>query len=107
MKAAILNIHTNQKAITALIGIAVFSAAYYVYAVNVTVRNVALRQTQESELSQTVAIIGELEFSYIDMKNTVDMKLATSLGFRPIEDATFVSRDSSSVAFAGGSSNTR
>jgi hypothetical protein len=100
MKAAILTIHTNKKAVASVIGIAVFSVAYYVYAVNVTVRNVALRQAQASELSNSIAQIGELEFEYINLKNNVDITLAHSLGFRPVEKAIFVSRDSS-VAFAG------
>lgn len=104
MKTALLTIHTNRTAILSLIGLSVFSIAYYVYAVNVTVRNVALRQEKESELSQLIASIGELEFQYIAIKNTVDMELARSLGFVPTEKQTFVSRQSS-VAFAGGASS--
>ncbi len=107
MKTALQNIHTNRIAFIALIGVSVFSIVYYVYAVHMTVRNVALRQEKESTLSQLKGTIGELEFAYIARKNTVDMHLATELGFMPVEKQTFVSRRGGSVAFLGSINQSR
>lgn len=106
MKAHILNIHTHRIFFLAMIGVALLSIVFYIYAVNKTVRNVASRQAIEHELSLKVAHVSELEFEYIALKNNINDELAKSLGFHPVEKTIFVSRKTS-VAFLNTSSRDR
>lgn len=84
-----------QPIVWSLMASVVFLLVFYIYAINQTVRNVAERQTIESELSHLSANIGESEFKYISLKNKIDLELAHSMGFEAVSDTKYVSRKSS------------
>jgi hypothetical protein len=79
--------------------------AFYIFSMNQTVRNVAVRQTLESELSSIESRVAELEFSYIALKNNITLGTASALGFEPVKTAVYVKRVSS-VALAQTSPQT-
>lgn len=101
-KAKTLVLHNIKPLIWLLASAIVFSLCFYIYAINKTVRNVAKRQSVETELSNLSAQIGEREFEYISMKNSIDLSLAYSVGFETTQETKYVSRKSS-VALAGQS----
>jgi hypothetical protein len=94
-----------SKPLTMSLVVAIFVlAAFYVYAVNQTVRNVMNRQALENEFSHLSAHLGELEFEYIALKNSINVSFAESIGFEQVGEAKFVSRQTS-VATAVISAN--
>lgn len=85
----------------ALSAISMLCLVLYVIAINQTVRNVVARQKMQAELSQLTSKIGEMEFSYITAKNSIDLNKAYALGFKDVANNAYVQRETS-VAFAGG-----
>ncbi len=106
MKTKVLEIHKNKLLFFGLAGLCVLSAILYVYGINRTVHNVAERQTIEQELSTRVVRVSDLEFEYMDLKNSVTLDRAIELGFRQTDKVTFVSRKNS-VAFLPGTNTSR
>ena len=66
-----------------------------IYAINSTTKNVAERQVLEKEVLELTTRTGALEFSYIELRNKVDIELAHNMGFEESKDLTYVSRISS------------
>lgn len=79
----------------ALVGISLLAFATYVYAVNMTIRNTALRQNLEGEVTKLAAESGALEFAYIEKRNSVNIELAHAYGFKEVSSPLYVSRASS------------
>ena len=65
----------------------------YVYFVNQTVHNVALRQKSEKNIVQLTSRLGELEFKSISMKNKIDAEYAYTRGFKEVKNQKFVSKN--------------
>ncbi len=99
-RTAAIAISENKAVRLALIAVAVVSALYYAYAIQETVKNVALRQETQAELVRAEAEASDLEFRAIALKNSVTLETALAMGFEPYEKTTFLSRETS-VAFAG------
>ena len=55
----------------ALITISTLSFVVYVYAINSTARNIALRQDLEKNIAEISVNLNSLEFAYIELKNNV------------------------------------
>ncbi|HEY4505180.1 MAG TPA: hypothetical protein VJG67_00615 [Candidatus Paceibacterota bacterium] len=68
---------------------------FYMYFVRMTISNVVIRQNLEHEASRLTLDIGNKEFLYITKRNTVNIQLAYSLGFRDTANKSFISRDPS------------
>lgn len=64
----------------------------YIYAVNITARNIALRQSLEKQMARASANLDSLEFTYIDLKNNITIELARERGFREVKSPLYVSR---------------
>ena len=75
-----------------LMTISVLSLFVYIYAINVTARNVALRQNLERQTAGVSANLDSLEFAYIELKNNITIELAYQRGFREIKNPLYVSR---------------
>lgn len=108
-------VRTLTKAITpnntrlffiALVGLCVLSAIFYVYAVNQIVRTGVRLQATESELGRVTAKLSEMEFLYINQKNSITLDKAIIMGFTQAEPTKFVSRKST-VALAHIADNAR
>jgi len=93
--------------ILAGIGLCVLSSIFYIYAINKVVRNVVKLQATETQLSQITSEVGEMEFTYINQKNSITFDKATELGFAFAEPSRFISRKTNAVALAEGALNTR
>ena len=66
--------------------------AMYVYLVNKTIMNVVARESATQELSTLSGSLGELEFDYMALKNTVTLDLAYSEGFKDMSPTRFLAR---------------
>lgn len=75
-----------------LMSVCVVSLAVYVYAVNAVVRNTVARQNLEAEASHLSAVIAEMEFSYIALKNDIDLEVAYARGYKDVSSPTYISR---------------
>src|SRR3990167_5200928 len=75
-----------------LAGISVCSLAIYMYAIEATARNVALRENLETRVIEAEGKLSSLEFAYIELKNNVSMELAHQYGFQEVRSPLYVSR---------------
>ncbi|MDO8424231.1 MAG: hypothetical protein Q7S54_01300 [bacterium] len=75
-----------------LAGVAICSLALYIYAIEATARNVALRENLETRVTEAESKLSSLEFAYIKLKNNVSMELAHQYGFREASSPLYVSR---------------
>ena len=76
----------------ALITISTLSFVVYVYAINSTARNIALRQDLEKNIAEISVNLNSLEFAYIELKNNVTIELAYHYGFKEVQNPLYVSR---------------
>jgi len=67
----------------------------YVVALNYTVRNTIVRQNLERQTVDLSARVGELEFSYIALKNKVSLSLAYERGFKEVISPVYIPRSTS------------
>jgi len=70
----------------------VLLALAYMFFVNETVRSVVLRQQLEKQVSSLDSTIATLEFEYVSQSHSIDLVLATALGFNEARNPTFVSK---------------
>ena len=75
-----------------LVGVSFLSLGAYIYAVNSMARSIAFRQSLEREMINVSANLHSLEFSYIELKNSVTMELAEQYGFQEVRNPLYVSR---------------
>ena len=75
-----------------LTAVSLLSLFIYIYAINVTARNIALRQNLERQTARVSANLDLLEFAYIELKNNITIELAYQHGFREIKNPLYVSR---------------
>ncbi len=80
-----------------LVSVCFVASILYIYAVSSTVSNTVARQSLEHEVSTYAAHIGEMEFTYIGMKNSVTLATAYEQGFRDVSAPRYVSRDSAAA----------
>lgn len=86
---------TRAKAFWTLIFISLASIVVYILAINATVRNTVARQRLESEVANISTQLGELEFSYIGLKNKVSLEVAYARGFQNVSSPQYISRGES------------
>lgn len=83
-----------------MVAVSLLSVFVYIYAINTTARNIALRQNLEREISTASANLDSLEFAYIELKNNITIELAYNQGFREVKNPLYVSRaPSASLSF--------
>jgi hypothetical protein len=95
MKTRVLSFDQRVKIFWTLVSVCFVSSILYIYAVSTTVSNTVSRQSLEREVSTLAARIGEMEFTYIGMKNSVNLATAYNHGFKDVSSPTYVSRTSS------------
>lgn len=72
--------------------VSMLSLFIYIYAVNVTARNIVVRQDLERQMANISVNLNSLEFDYIELKNNVTIELAYDHGFREAKSPLYVSR---------------
>ena len=76
---------------TLLAGVVLLLITYIFYA-NSMVHNAVSIKNIEKEMVQLKSKIGELEFSYISVKNSINLDVAKDLGFVESKNITYISR---------------
>lgn len=71
--------------------IIVFSGLY-LYFINQTIINVVERQNNEKRIARVNSQISDLEVSYLDLKNRINMDYALSKGFVKVSNEKYMSR---------------
>lgn len=72
-------------------GLLFASASLYVYFVNTAALNAARWRDMEQKISSVSAIVGELETSYLSVKQGVTLSLAYQNGFEDARGVKFIS----------------
>ena len=103
MTEKILQLNTEKNIFWTLIGILFFCAIFYMYSINVTIRNVVARQNFENKVVDLSLSVGNDEFQYITLRNGVTLQLAYSLGFKDVKEKTYVSKKT--VGYVSQSTN--
>jgi hypothetical protein len=103
MAEKILELNTEKNIFWTLVGILFFCAIFYMYSINVTIRNVVARENLENKVADLTLAIGNEEFQYINLRNTVTLPLAYSLGFKDVKEKTYISKKT--VGFVSQSTN--
>ena len=75
-----------------LSSVALVSLVLYVYAINATTHNIAVRQNLEREITRLTAEEGSLEFAYIELRNKITLDTARQYGFAEVSTPIYVSR---------------
>ncbi len=83
-----------------LVSVFFFCLFSYGYMVQASIVNVVNRQAMEEEISLLNSNILDLECAYIKSKNSINLELATGLGFVPGDSQKFVTRNSSNLGLS-------
>lgn len=97
MTKTIAQINKEKAIFWALLSILILSAAFYMYCINSTVRNVVLREQFENEATKIALDISNKEFQYISMRNSITLEFAHSLGFKDVSNKTFLTKNANTV----------
>ncbi len=76
-----------------LVAILLFIFGSYFYLVNKTIMNIVTREKAQKSIAALSGTIGELEFKYIGLKNSVTLDLAHSKGFQDASPTQFLARN--------------
>lgn len=92
-----LNINKEKVAFWTLIGILFLCIGFYMYSINMTVRNVVAREKIEARISELALSTSNSEFQYINKRNGITLSTAHVLGFQDVAEKKFVSKNSVSL----------
>ncbi len=93
-RAAALSIDHRAKAFWFLASTCMLSFVLYVYAVNATAHNVAMRASLEREAAELTGELATLEFQYISLQGDVTLARAAEYGFEEVKEPLYVSKTS-------------
>ncbi len=68
------------------------SSILYIFAVSSAVSNTVSRESLERQVGTLSARIGEMEFKYIGLKNSVSLAVAYDHGFKDVSAPVYVAR---------------
>lgn len=94
MKTYISQMEKEKIIFWVLSSVFVLCIGFYMFCIHATIQNVVLRENLEDEASALSLDIGNKEFQYITMKNSINLAMAYSLGFSPVSNKTFISKKS-------------
>lgn len=89
----------QKKTVGILLGLILVLAGMYGYFLCKSVVNVIVREEVEQKIATTNARLSELELTYINAKDEIDMQLARSMGFEKVEKRQYVARSQDSERF--------
>ena len=99
-KTRTISYDNRVKFFWTLVAISVLSLSFYIYAINATAKNIALRQDLERQVVKISTNLDSLEFGYIELKNNVTLELAYLYGFKEVRSPLYVSRsNTASLSF--------
>ena len=92
IKSTTFSYENRARTFWTLVFLSIAFLVVYVLAVNATVRNTVVRENLEEQGLNLSAVIGELEFTHIALKNGISLDLAHARGFRDVVSPIYVSR---------------
>ncbi len=100
MTQAIAIVQKNRHTSQVLLAIASIFVAIYIFSVISIVRETSIRAHAEGEISKLASSVGDLEFTYISMRNDLkEINLADS-GLVLISNLAYISRTGNATALA-------
>lgn len=93
--ARALSLEDRQRYFWYIVSVALCALAIYIYAINATAHNIAIRQNLEREVAQMNAHLSSLEFASIELKNAITIETAREYGFAEVKEPLYVSRNAS------------
>jgi hypothetical protein len=94
-----ISFETRAKTFWTLVTISVACLVVYIYAVNATVHNTVTRVALQEQNAAIATKIGEMEFSYIGLKNNISLAVAYTRGFHNVDEPIYISRGAHSLSF--------
>jgi len=76
----------------ALLATITITLSFYIYAINATARNIALRQNLERQVTEMSGKLATLEFTYINLKHAGTIEVASTKGFKEEKNHLYISR---------------
>ena len=98
MVEKIAQLNAEKNIFWTLAGVLFFCMCFYVYSINMTVRNVVLREAVQSHISALVLSNSSEEFKYVSAQNSVTLAMAYSLGFKDVSQKMYLSKTAPTVA---------
>lgn len=97
MKTKILQLNKEKILFWFLAGILFLCVGFYMYSINITVRNVIAREEIENKIAELSLSTSNKEFEYINKRNDITITVAYSMGFKDVDQKQFVSKDTVSL----------
>ena len=94
IKSGTISYEDRVRFFWTLASISLLALTAYIYAINATAHNIAVRQHLEREVSQMSAELSILEFKHIALQNAVTIEVARNYGFSEVKQPLYVSRES-------------
>ncbi|OHA91712.1 MAG: hypothetical protein A2832_01530 [Candidatus Zambryskibacteria bacterium RIFCSPHIGHO2_01_FULL_44_22b] len=91
-KEMVISYENRLRVFWGLVTISIVSLLAYMYAINITARNIAHRASLEREITLISTGLDALEFEFIELRNNVTLELAYEKGFKEERSPLFVSR---------------
>lgn len=91
-RAQINTIRFHRRVFLILTAIVMVFLSLYVYFVSKSVINVVVREEIENDIIAVNSRLGDLELSYINLKNQITPEFAYSNGFFALSEKTYVER---------------
>lgn len=100
MKTLLINIRDNRFSFYVLASGVLLSAAFYIYCVNMAVRNTISRNGMESKISSLQANLSDLETAYVVKVSSLTLDSAKTLGLHEPKNKIFISKNSSTKSLS-------
>lgn len=94
MLERILYLNREKTIFWSLLTTLIFALGFYMYFINTTVRNVVATSDIEGKISQLNLAISSKEFVYINNRNSINLALAYSMGFKDISAKKYINEKS-------------
>lgn len=87
-------VHNERNIFLTLCGLLFLSSFFYIYCITTTIHNVVAREDVETKIADITLAIGQKEFNYINLKNTITPIRVAELGFTEVSEKTFITPQS-------------
>ncbi len=95
IQTKVLSYDNRARIFWALCAVLFCTLVLYIFGINSTVHNTVTRQNLESEVGNLTVAISEMEYSYIGLKNNVNIETAYARGYTDVTSPIFVTRGTS------------
>ena len=100
MKTILIKIRDSKYSFYVISTGVILSAAFYIYCVNIAVRNTISRNGLESKISSLQANLSDLETTYVIKVSSLTLDSAKQLGLFEPKNKFFISKDTSAKALS-------